>query len=53
MIWHESFYKLLESIENLSATGHWTNCADGETRNIYPVILILAADYEEIGRAHV
>lgn len=46
-IWHDSFWKLLESIEHLSVTGHHVNCGDGVTRNIYPIILILVADYEE------
>ena len=47
VVWHESFYKLLESIEAYSATGCWVKCGDGVERNIYPLILILAADYEE------
>jgi len=47
VIWHESFYKLLETIEAISATGCWVNCGDAVTRHIYPLILILAADYEE------
>ena len=47
MIWHDSFYKLLESIEALSVTGVGVNCGDGIMRVIYPLILILAADYEE------
>lgn len=46
-IWHESFYKLLESIEAHSMTGCWVNCGDGIVWNIFPLILILAADFEE------
>jgi hypothetical protein len=47
VVWHESFRKLLETIEEKSATGCWVNCGDGVARNIYPLILILAADFEE------
>ena len=47
MIWHNSFYKLLESIEALSVTGVGVNCGDRIMRVIYPLVLILAADYEE------
>ena len=46
-VWHDAFYKLLESIEAYSATGCWVACGDGIERNIYPLILVLAADYEE------
>ena len=46
-IWHDSFAKLLESIETYSATGCWVTCGDGVERNLYPLILMLAADYEE------
>ena len=47
VVWHASFYKLLESIEEASKSGHWVNCGDGISRHIFPLILILAADYEE------
>ena len=47
VVWHEEFYKLLESIEEYSKTGCWVRCGDGVERRIYPLILILAADYEE------
>ncbi|KAF7353173.1 hypothetical protein MSAN_01504900 [Mycena sanguinolenta] len=46
-VWHASFFKLLESIVGHSKTGVWTNCGDGKTRWLFPVVLILAADYEE------
>ncbi|KAK7000821.1 hypothetical protein R3P38DRAFT_3327544 [Favolaschia claudopus] len=45
--WHASFYKLLESVARHSKTGIWTLCGDGKERWLFPVILILAADYEE------
>ena len=47
VVWHASFYKLLETIEEISKSGHWVNCGDGISRHIFPLILILAADYEE------
>ena len=47
VIWHESFYKLLETIEQISSSGCSIICGDGVERNICPLIMILAADYEE------
>ncbi|KAF8209353.1 hypothetical protein K438DRAFT_1572521 [Mycena galopus ATCC 62051] len=46
-VWHKAFYELLESITTISKTGAWTKCGDGQTRCLYPMILILACDYEE------
>jgi hypothetical protein len=46
-VWHSSFKVLLESISIHSRTGCWVRCGDGINRLLYPVILILAADYEE------
>ncbi|KAJ6475715.1 hypothetical protein C8R47DRAFT_1178958 [Mycena vitilis] len=46
-VWHQAFYKLLESIVPASRTGVWTTCGDGLDRCLYPIILILASDYEE------
>ena len=42
-----AFYKLVETIKNYSATGCWVDCGDKIRRHIFPLILILAADYEE------
>ena len=47
VVWHTAFYKLLESIKAYSMVGCWVECGDGIKRQIYPLILILAADYEE------
>ena len=47
VVWHTAFYKLLESIEIFSKIGCWVECGDGIKRHIFPLILILAADYEE------
>ncbi|KAJ7152307.1 hypothetical protein C8R43DRAFT_886375 [Mycena crocata] len=46
-VWHQAFYKLLESIVLASRTGVWVKCGDGIDRRLFPCILILAADYEE------
>ncbi|KAJ6610879.1 hypothetical protein B0H10DRAFT_2165954 [Mycena sp. CBHHK59/15] len=46
-VWHAAFYKLLESIVMPSKTGFMTQCGDGRDRCLFPMILILAADYEE------
>ncbi|KAJ6472802.1 hypothetical protein DFH09DRAFT_1110153 [Mycena vulgaris] len=46
-VWHKSFYKLLESIVGPSKTGAWVTCGDRVERCLYPIILILASDYEE------
>ena len=47
VVWHASFYKLLESIKEISEIRHWVKCGDGVEHHIFPLILILAADYEE------
>jgi len=47
VIWHKSWYELLASIRRLSKIGCHIKCADGVVRHIFPVILILSADYEE------
>ncbi|KAJ7176117.1 hypothetical protein C8R43DRAFT_1084647 [Mycena crocata] len=46
-VWHQAFYKLLESITKASKFGVWVKCGDGKERWLFPSILILAADYEE------
>ncbi|KAJ7265150.1 hypothetical protein C8J57DRAFT_1622209 [Mycena rebaudengoi] len=46
-VWHKSFYVLIESITAHSKTGIWTVCGDSIQRWLFPVILILASDYEE------
>ncbi|KAJ7059280.1 hypothetical protein C8F01DRAFT_1220265 [Mycena amicta] len=47
-VWHASFSELLESIAPYSKTGIWVKCGDGIKRQLFPVLLILAADYEEL-----
>ena len=47
VVWHESFRKLLESIRDHSKLGFWFKCGDDIIRRLFPLILILSADYEE------
>lgn len=47
IVWHESFYEILRSIEQYSQVGLSYTCADNILRWIYFIILIISADYEE------
>ncbi|KAF8546605.1 hypothetical protein OG21DRAFT_1391233, partial [Imleria badia] len=47
VLWHESFKKLLDSIVALSKIGFAHDCFDRILRRLFPIILILSADYEE------
>lgn len=47
VVWHESFIELLDSIHAHSKSGYHIRCADGVVRHLFPIILILSADYEE------
>ncbi|KIJ60717.1 hypothetical protein HYDPIDRAFT_177273 [Hydnomerulius pinastri MD-312] len=47
VVWHLAFKKLLESVELLSKTGCYYECADEILQLLIPLILILSADYEE------
>lgn len=46
-VWHASFRKILERLVPLGKTGQWFKCGDDVTRRLYPIILLLSADYEE------
>ncbi|KIJ58589.1 hypothetical protein HYDPIDRAFT_178048 [Hydnomerulius pinastri MD-312] len=46
-VWHESFLRILHSLAQWTEDGGWVNCWDNIARLFYPLILILAADYEE------
>ncbi|KAI6142192.1 hypothetical protein BKA82DRAFT_4331531 [Pisolithus tinctorius] len=48
VIWHEAFYKLLEKVAELSKVGYLHECYDNIRWWLFPVILILSADYEEL-----
>jgi len=47
VVWHDSFHQLLDSIHARSKDGFHIQCGDGIVRHLFPVILILSADYEE------
>ena len=47
VVWHSSFYEVLGTIHILSKIGFHIKCADDVVRHVFPVILILSADYEE------
>ncbi|KAI9572239.1 hypothetical protein HD554DRAFT_2320517 [Boletus coccyginus] len=48
VIWHESFIILLEDLFQLSQTGYKHKCYDEVEHWLFPLILILSADYEEL-----
>ncbi|KAI5985802.1 hypothetical protein EDC04DRAFT_2873644 [Pisolithus marmoratus] len=47
-VWHEAFFKLLEKVAELSKVGYLYECYDKVLWWLFPVILILSADYEEL-----
>ncbi|KAI0055128.1 hypothetical protein BV25DRAFT_1816053 [Artomyces pyxidatus] len=47
IIWHKSFYLLLEKVIEIAKDGFHFTCADDVLRWLFPIILILSADYEE------
>ncbi|KAH9032560.1 hypothetical protein EDB85DRAFT_2233424 [Lactarius pseudohatsudake] len=46
-VWHESFSMVVQSVVMHSKTGCWLECGDGVERWLFPIVLILSADYEE------
>ncbi|KAG1888363.1 hypothetical protein F4604DRAFT_1877444 [Suillus subluteus] len=46
-VWHTYFYQLLVSVEKHSKMGYWFECVGGIQHCLWPLILILSADYEE------
>jgi hypothetical protein len=47
IVWHEAFIKLFINLDKYSKTGYSYMCYDKKLRWLFPVILILSADYEE------
>ena len=47
VVWHKAFYEIIESLELYAKTGYRLKCGDGVQRWLFPIILILSADYEE------
>ncbi|KAI6122718.1 hypothetical protein EDD16DRAFT_1477032 [Pisolithus croceorrhizus] len=48
VIWHKAFYKLLEKVAELSKVGYLHECYNNVLWWLFPVILILSANYEEL-----
>ncbi|KAI6107526.1 hypothetical protein EDD17DRAFT_1776127 [Pisolithus thermaeus] len=48
IIWHEAFHFILDKLAKLSKIGYKYECYDRITRWLFPLILILSADYEEL-----
>ncbi|KAI9442882.1 hypothetical protein BJY52DRAFT_1128463, partial [Lactarius psammicola] len=46
-VWHELFFVIIWSIISHSKTGCWVECGDGVKRWLFPIVLMLSADYEE------
>ncbi|EIW85767.1 hypothetical protein CONPUDRAFT_48530 [Coniophora puteana RWD-64-598 SS2] len=47
VVWHQSFKTFLDEIATYSSAGMVHECYDGQKRVLFPVILVLSADYEE------
>jgi hypothetical protein len=47
IVWHEAFEAILKSIIGPSEHGVSVMCGDNVRRWLFPVILMLSADYEE------
>ncbi|KIK14665.1 hypothetical protein PISMIDRAFT_116623 [Pisolithus microcarpus 441] len=48
VIWHEAFHFILDGLAELSKLGYKYECYDKIMRWLFPSILILSADYEEL-----
>ena len=47
MVWHESFLKLLDKVGQHLMTGYAHTCYNKIVHWLFPLILILSANYEE------
>ncbi|KAF8887442.1 hypothetical protein CPB84DRAFT_1816617 [Gymnopilus junonius] len=47
IVCHKSLYEILESIRLHGKVGYMKECGDNILRQLWPIILILSADYEE------
>ncbi|KAI0826546.1 hypothetical protein BC628DRAFT_1536449 [Trametes gibbosa] len=47
VVWHEAFWLVLRSVAEAAKLGERFACGDDIIRLLFPIILILAADYEE------
>ena len=47
VVWHAAFRVLLEKVKTYGTIGYSCRCGDDIVRILYPIILMLVADYEE------
>ncbi|KAI6004888.1 hypothetical protein EDD15DRAFT_2137659, partial [Pisolithus albus] len=47
VIWHKAFYKLLEKVAELPKVGYLHECYNNILQWLFPVIVILSANYED------
>ncbi|KAI0644335.1 hypothetical protein C8Q79DRAFT_913714 [Trametes meyenii] len=47
IVWHKAFWILLEDVAKWAKVGYKFHCGDGVWRILFPMILMLVADYEE------
>ncbi|KAF8127384.1 hypothetical protein EV363DRAFT_1401113 [Boletus edulis] len=48
VVWHEAFLRILDKLDEFSKTGYCHKCYDEIIRWLFPLILILSGDYEEL-----
>ncbi|KAI6155453.1 hypothetical protein BKA82DRAFT_4326665 [Pisolithus tinctorius] len=48
VIWHTAFFQLLEKVAELSKVGYLHECYDKVLHWLFPLVLILSANYEEL-----
>ncbi|KAI6140797.1 hypothetical protein BKA82DRAFT_4331799 [Pisolithus tinctorius] len=48
VVWHTAFFQLLEKVAELSKVGYLHECYDKVLCWLFPLVLILSADYEEL-----
>ena len=46
-VWQTAFLEIVQSIEQYTETGTSVVCGDQITRQIFPRVLFISADYEE------
>jgi Plavaka transposase len=47
VVWHKAFYEILDLIRLYGKTGNMKDCGDNVLQWLWPILLILNADYEE------
>ncbi|TFK18308.1 hypothetical protein FA15DRAFT_603515, partial [Coprinopsis marcescibilis] len=47
IVWHTAFEKMLQSMVQYTESGFFFQCGDNIERCVFPLVMILSADYEE------